>query len=221
MTRSALLAVHPSVGSEGLIYSSLERHGYTLFHPSAFGQGLVYEKDFKTVGTLPNGSKVNAGDLREPALGPHSFVAIREIDGVSIVMENVREIFRRTTVVHDPAMSADGGRVAFAEWVNGRYRIAEWNRSSRAIRPLLEGPADYRHPAYDPTGEWLAFATNELGNWDVGRISLSDGRREILTASKANDLMPAFSLDGKTIYFASDRRRGYRFTAIYAIALSR
>ena len=41
-----------------------------------------------------------------------------------------------------------------------------------------------------------------------------------MTSSYANDFMPAYSPDGTRLYFASDRRRGYRFTAIYTIALS-
>jgi len=115
----------------------------------------------------------------------------------------------------------DGNFVASSEWVNGRYRISEWSRATGQTQILLEGPADYRYPAYDPAGRWLAFATNQMGNWDVGRLLRSSGHQEILTSSKANDIMPVYSTDGTAIYFASDRRRGYRFTAIYTIALSR
>jgi hypothetical protein len=41
----------------------------------------------------------------------------------------------------------------------------------------------------------------------------------IFTASPANDYNPAISPDEKTLYFASDRKRGYRFSAIYWISL--
>ena len=93
-------------------------------------------------------------------------------------------------------------------------------RASLAVRTLLEGGADYRYPKYAPHANEMAFATNERGNWDVGRASLKTLAHEILTSSYANDFMPVYSPDGTRLYFASDRRRGYRFTAIYTIALA-
>ena len=85
--------------------------------------------------------------------------------------------------------------------------------------PLLAGRGDYRYAAYSPDGDRLAFATNSSGNWEVAEYTFSEGTTENRTSSLANDLMPAYSIDGRTIYFASDRRRGYRFTTIFKIRL--
>jgi Tol biopolymer transport system component len=49
---------------------------------------------------------------------------------------------------------------------------------------------------------------------------LRTGAIERLTTSLANDYMPAYSTDGREIYFASDRRRGYRFTAIFKMPIA-
>ena len=68
-----------------------------------------------------------------------------------------------------------------------------------------------------PDGLWTAYATNVRGNWDIALQSTRTGEVRLLTTSSANDLTPAFSPDGKSVYFASDRHRGYRFTAIYRI----
>jgi hypothetical protein len=70
-----------------------------------------------------------------------------------------------------------------------------------------------------PDGRWTAFATNERGNWDIAIRSKATGDRRFLTSSSANDITPAFSPDGRFVYFASDRHRGYRFTTIYRISL--
>jgi Tol biopolymer transport system component len=109
--------------------------------------------------------------------------------------------------------------IAFAEWVDGHYRISEWQRESRLVRTIVSGSGDYRYPAYSPSNRWLLFSENVSGNWDVVRLSLGDGRREVLTASDANDFMPAISPDERTLYFASDRRRGYRYTGIFRLEL--
>jgi hypothetical protein len=66
-----------------------------------------------------------------------------------------------------------------------------------------------------PERRWMVYSTFERGNWDVGIRDLRTGETRILTSSLANDVMPVVSPDGKEVYFASDRRRGYRFTAIY------
>ena len=68
---------------------------------------------------------------------------------------------------------------------------------------------------------WMVYSTFERGNWDVGVRDLITGQTRILTSSLANDLMPVLSPDGREVVFASDRRRGYRFTAIYRMPLQR
>jgi hypothetical protein len=221
---SGLMETHPSVGSGGLVYSSLGREGYRRFHASAYGDRFVSESGGGVSGRLPGGREIHGSNLSEPALGAESVVAIR--DG-SAVFERTRdsdwkELFRRNSIVHDPAISPDGNSIAFSQFADGRYSIMEWNRSTGHFRVLAGGSgADFRHPSYDPSGEWVAYSTNESGDWNIARFSLKERLPEILTTSRANDLMPAFAPDGRSMYFASDRRRGYRFTAIYSIALSR
>jgi hypothetical protein len=81
---------------------------------------------------------------------------------------------------------------------------------ARPAASALEVPAERR---------WMVYSTFERSNWDVGLRDLRTGQTRILTSSLANDLMPALSPDGKEVFFASDRRRGYRFTAIYRMSL--
>lgn len=73
-----------------------------------------------------------------------------------------------------------------------------------------------------PSGKrWMVYSTFERGNWDVAVRDLRTGETRILTSSLANDLMPVLSPDGREVFFASDRRRGYRFTAIFRMPLQR
>jgi heme exporter protein D len=74
-------------------------------------------------------------------------------------------------------------------------------------------------PSTSPDGHWTVFSTNVRGNWDVAIRSNQTGEVRYLTSSSANDLTPSFSPDGSWVYFASDRHRGYRFTAIYRVRL--
>jgi hypothetical protein len=208
------------------MYSSLQADGYTMVHPSAFDSGLVYETSSAIVGRLPDGAVLRWPGATEPALGPMSVVAIRPENSESVVLERTRydpdwrEIFSRPTIVHDPAVAPDGDSIVFSELAGGRYRICQWARETGQIRILLERPGDFRYPVYSPDGKWLAFAGNQAGNWDICLYSFEDFDYRSLTTSLANDYMPAFSLDGRDLYFASDRRRGYRFTAIYRMGIA-
>jgi hypothetical protein len=78
-----------------------------------------------------------------------------------------------------------------------------------------EGSSENR----SPDGRWMVFATKETGNWDIALRDMANGQTRIITSSLANDTMPVFSPDGHKIFFASDRRRGFRFSAIYEKSL--
>jgi hypothetical protein len=78
-------------------------------------------------------------------------------------------------------------------------------------------PPESETPAQSPDGLWTVFATNARGNWDIALRSNRTGEIRFLTTSSANDVTPCFSPDGRSVYFASDRHRGYRFTTIYRV----
>lgn len=61
-------------------------------------------------------------------------------------------------------------------------------------------------PDIDPTGKWLAFASTMHRETADIYLKRADGSAVTqLTSDPANDVMPAFSPDGKRITFASDR----------------
>jgi dipeptidyl aminopeptidase/acylaminoacyl peptidase len=66
-----------------------------------------------------------------------------------------------------------------------------------------------QHLAVSPDGAWAAYSrrTVERGKYRsrLWRVSLDGGRPEQLTFADANDLNPAFSPDGETLAFLSDR----------------
>lgn len=66
-------------------------------------------------------------------------------------------------------------------------------------------------PAWDPTGQSIAYASDSGGNLDIWVQSTSDDRRVRLTSSAAHDWQPSWSPDGRFIVFRSERDGGGLF----------
>jgi len=54
-------------------------------------------------------------------------------------------------------------------------------------------------PAISPDGQWLAFASNRNGNYDIYVKDLRTGRQTQITRETADDLSPSWSPDGRRI----------------------
>lgn len=61
------------------------------------------------------------------------------------------------------------------------------------------------NPSVSPDGKWLAFSSNQYGNFDVYLMPLSGGKIKQLTFNDATDMVTSWSWDNKTIYFTSNR----------------
>jgi hypothetical protein len=109
----------------------------------------------------------------------------------------------------DPAVSPDGRRVAFS--------MNETSESVLAVMDAVPGAPPsvvWRgqrrdqafQPAWSPDGTRIAFSAWRRGGYrDILVVELASGRVLEVTADRALDMSPAWSRDGKTLYFDSDR----------------
>jgi len=103
-------------------------------------------------------------------------------------------------------ISPDGRRVAFSRaGPNGRLRIhvatLDGREDTRAITTDEHGYWDHVYPSWSPTGDLLCYS--DKGN--LWLVHPDEGSPWPLTSGGAGDRKPAWSADGKTIYFASRR----------------
>ncbi|GGI28107.1 S41 family peptidase [Pedobacter mendelii] len=61
------------------------------------------------------------------------------------------------------------------------------------------------NPKISPDGKWMAFSSNQYGNYDVYLMPLAGGDIKQLTFNDASDEVDNWSWDSKTIYFTSGR----------------
>ena len=113
-------------------------------------------------------------------------------------------IFSQKNEVHftlKPTLTPDGNEVIYS------YQGDLWKVSSNggdAFR-LTAMDGTETDPAVSPDGKWLAFSSNQYGNYDVYIMSLNGGEIKQLTFHQSNDNVASWNWDSKIINFTSNR----------------
>jgi Tol biopolymer transport system component len=110
---------------------------------------------------------------------------------------------------------ADGAQalLVFVSAAGSELRESERGR----IRTLDRG--DLRHARLSPDGRRLVYQAWHDRSWDLRLLERTSGRSAWLTEDRANEVEPSWAEDGRSVLFASDRRRGLGSTALYRVAV--
>jgi len=108
-----------------------------------------------------------------------------------------------------PAFSPDGTVVAFAANVGGIFDIYTYDLLSGEIINRTDDPYVDSNPMWSSDGTSLLYNRRINAYEKIFEVMASDPTRKTqLTFGDSSDIMPAYSRDGRRIYYSSDRGDG-------------
>ena len=122
----------------------------------------------------------------------------------NVSTENVRRVtFTHTGSDFDPFVSNDGQHVVFASTQHRETAdIYIKDIFGRTVTRLTSSPAQDVMPALSPDGDYIAFASDRSGTWNLYMMPATGGQPVRLTDEATNDLHPTWSPDGSQIAFS-------------------
>ncbi len=91
-------------------------------------------------------------------------------------------------------------------------KLAEAKITKVTSQPGLED-----EPTWSPDGKFIAYTSDDRGNFDIIVQPLTGGQPIRVVDSDADDAQPAWSPDGSRLAFVSARDRGGRFSPLFGV----
>ncbi len=143
-----------------------------------------------------DGSKIYfASEYVSPIYSKFISIHLVDSDGLNRVQ------LTKNADIRAPAMSPDGGTIAYISKLSGNYDIWTMDGDGSNNVRLTDDPADELTPAWSPDGKSIIYSS-EGDIWTVDRAGI---RIKQLTDDEFSNSDPFFSPDGSKIVFASDR----------------
>jgi Tol biopolymer transport system component/DNA-binding winged helix-turn-helix (wHTH) protein len=107
--------------------------------------------------------------------------------------------------------------LALALTIGAYFVFQRWSHSSQPTPPqrklwqLTFEPGLEMDPSWSPDGRFVAYSSDQSGNFDIWVRSVGEGNSVQVTSSEAHDWQPNWAPDGLSLVFRSEREGGGLF----------
>ncbi|REC71836.1 peptidase S41 [Chryseobacterium elymi] len=129
-------------------------------------------------------------------------IFISLLTAFSIIQISAQE---KSYFLSSPSLSPDGKTAYFA--YGGDIWKVDSNGGNASRITALDG--EEINPRISPDGKWLAFSSNQYGNYDVYIMPVEGGTIKQLTFHTGKDEIESWGWDSKTLYFTSNRNNNF------------
>jgi Tol biopolymer transport system component len=199
------LETFPSLAPDGqsLVFASAHEGPWHIYSQRIGGRNLI------------NLTADSTADNTQPALSPDgsriAFRSSRDGGGIFIMGATGESVRRLTDLGYNPSWSPDATSIAFATEV---VDAPTSRMSYSAVWAVDVATGDRRvitednavQPSWSPDGARIAYwKVDSSGNRDIYTVPATGGEPVAITSDTATDWSPAWSPDGRFLFFSSDR----------------
>jgi len=184
-------------------------HKYVMTVP---GQGYRFVASVRELETLDEGESL-APLVETATLFVSQNRSIPEDQQSNVIPAPTRARYSKVPLVAALAFVLIAGLLGATYLVVARWPRPSGPSPQHKLWQLTFEPGLESEPTWSPDGRFIAYSSDQSGNFDIWVRPVGEGKPIQVTTSPAQDWQPAWSPDGRSLVFRSERDGGGLFVA--------